>query len=91
MARDVVMVNGLPGSGKSSLGPRLAEALGATLLSKDRVKDALVAAVDADVPAGLGAVAMKAHGDESRGAALINSLSLKWRLPGHARGRYQGT
>lgn len=29
MARDVVMVNGLPGSGKSTRAPRLANALGA--------------------------------------------------------------
>jgi len=58
VARGVVMVNGLPGSGKSSLSPRLAEALGATLLSKDRIKDALAEAVGADLPAGLGGVAM---------------------------------
>jgi predicted kinase len=51
------MVNGLPGSGKSTLGPRLANALGAAFVSKDRVKDALAEAVVTDVPR-LGAVAM---------------------------------
>ncbi len=57
MARDVVMVNGLPGSGKSSLGPRLAVALGAAYLAKDRIKEALSDAVVTEVP-GLGAIAM---------------------------------
>jgi predicted kinase len=57
MARDVVMVNGLPGSGKSSLAPRLAAALGAACLTKDRIKEALADAVVTEVP-GLGAVAM---------------------------------
>lgn len=57
MARDLVMVNGLPGSGKSTLGPPLAEALGAAFLSKDRIKEALWAAAG-DVP-GIGAVAME--------------------------------
>lgn len=57
MARDVVMVNGLPGSGKSSLAPRLAAALGAACLGKDRVKEALADAVVTEVPR-LGAVAM---------------------------------
>jgi predicted kinase len=57
MARDLVMVNGLPGSGKSTLGPRLANALGAAYLSKDRIKEALADAVVSEVPA-LGPVAM---------------------------------
>jgi predicted kinase len=57
MARDVVMVNGLPGSGKSRLAPRLAVALGAALLAKDRIKEAPADAVVTEVPA-LGAVAM---------------------------------
>ena len=57
MARDVVMVNGLPGSGKSSLGPRLAAVLGAAFLSKDRVKEALADAVVTGLPT-IGAIAM---------------------------------
>jgi predicted kinase len=57
MARDVVMVNGLPGSGKSSLAPRLAAELGAACLGKDRIKEALADAVVTEVPR-LGAVAM---------------------------------
>ncbi len=58
MARDVVMVNGLPGSGKSSLAPRLAGALGAACLARDRIKEALADAVVTEVPA-LGVVAME--------------------------------
>ena len=58
MARDVVIVNGLPGSGKSSLAPRLAGALGAACLGKDRIKEALAEAVVTEVPR-LGAVAME--------------------------------
>jgi predicted kinase len=50
MARDVVMVNGLPGSGKSSLAPRLAAALDAACLGKDRIKEALADAVVTEVP-----------------------------------------
>ncbi|GAA3350501.1 hypothetical protein GCM10020358_76670 [Amorphoplanes nipponensis] len=56
MARDVVMVNGLPGSGKSSLAPRLAAALGAACLGPDRIREALADAVVTEVPR-LGAVA----------------------------------
>jgi predicted kinase len=54
VAREVVMVNGLPGSGKSTLGPRLAGGLGAAFLSKDQVKETLAGTV-----ANLGAVAME--------------------------------
>jgi len=57
VARAVVMVNGLPGSGKSTLGPKLAGGLRAAFLSKDQVMEALADAVTTEVP-GLGAVAM---------------------------------
>ena len=59
VAAVVVMVNGLPGSGKSALAAELAGPLDAALLSKDAVKEALVAAASrvASVPS-LGAVAM---------------------------------
>lgn len=62
MAREVVLVNGLPGSGKTTLGDRLARELGVPCLSKDRVKEALADAVGhpaVDGPA-LGAAAMTA-------------------------------
>ena len=40
-ARRLIMVNGLPGSGKSTLGARLARAWRAPLYSKDSLKDFL--------------------------------------------------
>ncbi|MFI7603295.1 AAA family ATPase [Actinoplanes sp. NPDC049681] len=58
MARDVVMVNGLPGSGKSTVAPRLAAALGAVCLDPERIEEALSQAVVTEVP-GLPVVAME--------------------------------
>ncbi|WP_084532005.1 AAA family ATPase [Nocardia miyunensis] len=59
MGKLLVMVNGLPGSGKSTLGRALARELDARFLSKDAVKEALAATVDgaAGLPA-LGGIAM---------------------------------
>jgi predicted kinase len=45
VAKRVVLVNGLPGSGKSVLAARLARELGWPVLSKDRIKEALADAV----------------------------------------------
>ncbi|NUP20272.1 MAG: ATP-binding protein [Streptomyces sp.] len=60
MDKLLVLVNGLPGSGKSTLGRALAVQLGAQLLSKDAVKEALDACVDdvASIP-GFGGIAME--------------------------------
>ncbi|TDP94786.1 AAA family ATPase [Labedaea rhizosphaerae] len=61
MANRLILVNGLPGAGKSTLAARLARELGCPWLSKDRIKEAL-----ADVVAwpglepSLGAVATEA-------------------------------
>lgn len=46
MDKLLVLINGLPGSGKSTLGRPLAETLNAHFLSKDAVKEALAACVD---------------------------------------------
>ncbi|AGZ45966.1 AAA family ATPase [Actinoplanes friuliensis] len=87
MARDVVMVNGLPGSGKSSLAPRLAAALGAACLEKDRIKEALAEAVVTEVP-DLGAVAMETVWSLAAavsGMAVVDSWWFRPRDLDHAR------
>lgn len=53
MARLVVLVNGLPAAGKSTLAPRLATALGLPLLSKDVIKETHADVLGADPPIGL--------------------------------------
>ncbi|MEV5649683.1 AAA family ATPase [Nocardia sp. NPDC052254] len=59
MGKLLILVNGLPGSGKSTTGRALARALNARFLSKDAVKEALANGVDdsADLPE-LGGIAM---------------------------------
>lgn len=55
----VVLVNGLPGSGKTTLAAALAATLGAQLLSKDAVKEAIATILKDPPMAGpLGAIAM---------------------------------
>jgi len=61
MASELVMVNGLPGSGKTTLAVALAASMNAQLLSKDAVKEALAAGLeDPTLVASLGAIAMDA-------------------------------
>ncbi|MCK9792395.1 ATP-binding protein [Isoptericola sp. 4D.3] len=60
MARQVVLVNGLPGSGKTTLAQPLAAHLGAPWLGKDAVKEALADVVAPETHALLGATAAEA-------------------------------
>ena len=61
MAVGLVVVNGLPGAGKTTLAAGLAAELGAVLLSKDAVKEALATVLPASaVPPDLGVVAIEA-------------------------------
>lgn len=69
MARQVVLVNGLPGSGKTTLAGPLAARLGAPWLGKDAVKEALADAV------GPGAASLVGTGVV--GAAAMEAV---WRL-----------
>ncbi|MGW8566875.1 AAA family ATPase [Isoptericola sp. NPDC055881] len=57
MARQVVLVNGLPGSGKTTLAGPLAMLLDAPCLGKDTAKEALADAVDPRLHADLGVAA----------------------------------
>lgn len=72
MAEGLVLVNGLPGAGKTTLASMLSRALGATAFSKDAIKEAVADALD------LRAVSSAALG----GAAM----ELVWTLASHARG-----
>jgi predicted kinase len=56
----LVLINGLPGSGKSTSGRSLAKALSAQFLSKDTVKEALALCVDDSALPALGGIAMDA-------------------------------
>ncbi|WP_067539881.1 AAA family ATPase [Nocardia crassostreae] len=59
MGKLLVLINGLPGSGKTTLARSLAPVLGASLLSKDDVKQALAASIDEPIRArALGGLAM---------------------------------
>ncbi|GAB3472279.1 AAA family ATPase [Kineococcus endophyticus] len=59
MASALILVNGLPGAGKTTLAEQMKEASGWPLLSKDAVKEALALIADGAMSSGqLGAVAM---------------------------------
>lgn len=74
MARQVVLVNGLPGSGKTTLAGPLAARLGAPWLSKDAVKEALADAVGQGAPP---LAATSVVGAPVVGAAAMEAV---WRL-----------
>jgi predicted kinase len=60
VAREIVLVNGFPGSGKTTVGALLATHMCAPFLSKDRVKEALADALDCpELRATLGMTAME--------------------------------
>ncbi|WP_280437000.1 AAA family ATPase [Nocardia carnea] len=81
MAELLVLVNGLPGSGKSTVGRSLAQALNAQFLSKDLIKEALAACIDnaEELPL-LGGIAMDAVWDLAQaisGTVVVDSWWFK--------------
>ena len=78
MVDGLVLVNGLPAAGKSTLARPLAEALPATLLSKDTLKQALASAVPAAPASALGPAAMEAAWALAAGVAGAVVLESYW-------------
>ena len=75
------MVNGLPGSGKTTLATGLGTALGVQVISKDVVKDGLQALFPAVASRALGAAAMEAAYQLSAGLAGTVVLESWWFRP----------
>jgi predicted kinase len=76
VARRIILVNGLPGSGKTTLATALGTALGVPVISKDAVKEALYAAVPTARPGALGPIAMEAAwglAGEAEGTVVLES------------------
>ena len=85
MGKLLVLVNGLPGSGKTTTGRALARTLDARFLSKDLIKEALAGCVDeaADLPE-LGGIAMDTIWALTRVTASAVVIDSWWFAP---RGR----
>src|SRR5947207_3182207 len=63
MSEPIVIVSGIPGSGKTSLGRPLAKALGVAFIAKDVIKEALgdvLGLVDVETSMRLGQASVKA-------------------------------
>jgi predicted kinase len=86
VADHLVLVNGLPGSGKTTLARSLGDQLPASVLSKDEVKESLAASIRGSVP--LGAIAMEmiwSLACDLEGAVIIDSFWFRPRDLEHAR------
>lgn len=81
MAERIVLVNGLPGSGKTTLATALAEALSLPLVSKDAIKEALVAAAPGVPAGGVGRVAAGAMWELAAGLPGGAVLESWWFRP----------
>lgn len=89
MADFLIVVNGIPGAGKTTLAGALERQLGATLVAKDAIKEALAEAVDARLPTSrLGAIASENLWDIAgmlTGTVLVESFWATGRDEGHFR------
>ena len=87
MAERLILVNGLPGAGKSTLAAKLGAALGVPVISKDAIKEALYAAVPTARPRALGATAMDAAWSlaaDAEGTVVLESWWFRPRDLGYA-------
>lgn len=87
MAQEVVMINGLPGAGKTTIGVSLAAAMSVPFLSKDSFKEQL-ADTETDLPGSqLGVIAselMWSHAAELNGLVVVESWWYRIRDTEHA-------
>lgn len=81
MAARIILVNGLPGSGKTTLATALGTALGVPVISKDAVKEALYEAMPTARPGALGPIAMEAAWDIAAQTAGTVVLESWWFRP----------
>lgn len=89
MAQVAIVVNGMPGSGKSTVGAALAEVLGCPFLSKDRIKEPLADIVGPMIASRpLGGIAMDTMWSMARAVENGVVLDAVW-LPSRDRDRLQ--
>lgn len=81
MVAHLVLLNGLPGSGKSTLGAELARGLGAVMISKDAIKEAVAAAVPGVPTKTLGSAAADMMWDLAAGVPGVALLESWWFKP----------
>jgi glucokinase len=85
MAQVAIIVNGMPGSGKSTIGAALAEVLGCPFLSKDRIKEPLADVVGPMIASRpLGGIAMDTMWSMARAVENGVVLDAVW-LPSRDR------
>lgn len=85
MAQVAIVVNGMPGSGKSTVGAALAEVLGCPFLSKDRIKEPLADLAGPMIASrDLGAIAMDTMWSMARAVENGVVLDAVW-LPSRDR------
>ncbi len=89
MAQVAIVVNGMPGSGKSTIGAALAEVLGCPFLSKDRIKEPLADLVGPMIGSReLGGIAMDTMWSMARAVENGVVLDAVW-LPSRDRDRLE--